>query len=162
MLSYQAVDHSTLTPVDPKIFKSQKGTEPDEPGLIEALSIPQYEQWTESMTEEITILIKRRTWDVIQKYEVTDGVNIIPGTWAFKCKHFPDWSFQKFKAWFCVRGDIMKELYDIPMNTYDPVLQWYMVMLMMFLNCIMGLNTISTEFRNAFAQADLKQIVYLQ
>ena len=56
----------------------------------------------------------------------------------------------------------MKGISDVPMNTYDPVLHWSMVMLMMFLNCIMGLNTKSTEFRNAFSQADLKQLVYLQ
>ena len=51
-LSYQAVDHGTLTPVDTMIFKSKKSTDPDEPGLIEALSSPQYEQWNKSITEK--------------------------------------------------------------------------------------------------------------
>ena len=37
MLAYQAVDYGTLTPVDTKIFKVKKGTDPYEPGLIEAL-----------------------------------------------------------------------------------------------------------------------------
>ena len=40
MLVYQAVNHGNLTHVDPTIFKAKKGTDPDELGLIEALSIP--------------------------------------------------------------------------------------------------------------------------
>ena len=42
MLAYQAVDHGILTPVDPAIFKAQKGTDPYEPVIIEALNSPQY------------------------------------------------------------------------------------------------------------------------
>ena len=45
MLAYQSVDHGTLTPVDTAIFKVKKGTDPDEPGLIESLNSPQSEQW---------------------------------------------------------------------------------------------------------------------
>ena len=58
MLAYQEVYPGTLTPVYPTIFKSKRGTDPDEPGLIEALSIPQYEQWNKFMKEEITNLVK--------------------------------------------------------------------------------------------------------
>ena len=57
MLAYQAVYHGTLTPVDPTILKSKKGTDPDEPGLVEALISPQFEQCTKAMTEEITNLV---------------------------------------------------------------------------------------------------------
>ena len=72
MLAYQSVDHGNLTPVYPTIFKAEKVTYPDEPSLIEALSIPQSERWTESMTEEIANLVKRWIWDVIHKYEVPE------------------------------------------------------------------------------------------
>ena len=54
--AYQAVDHGTLTPVDPTIFKVQQGADPDELSLIDSLSIPQSEQWTKAMTEEISNL----------------------------------------------------------------------------------------------------------
>ena len=33
------------------------------------------------------------------------GVNVIPSTWAFKVKRYPDGRFRKFKSRFCVRGD---------------------------------------------------------
>ena len=88
ILAYQAVDHGTPTPVDPTIFKDKKGTDPYETGLIEALSSPQHEQCTKAMTEEITNLVKGRTWDLIHKSEVPEGAKIIPGTWDFKFKNF--------------------------------------------------------------------------
>ena len=48
------------------------------------------------------------------------------------------------------------------MNTYDNVVQWYTVRLMLFLTCIMVLNTQETDFGNVFAQSKLRQPVYLQ
>ena len=114
------------------------------------------------MTEEITNLVKQRTWYLIQKFEVPEGAKIISGTWDFKWKLFTDGGFWKSKARFCVRGDIQKRLSDVPMNTYATVVQWFMVRLILFLTCIMGLKTQETNSSNAFSQAELKQPVYLQ
>ena len=159
MLAYQALNKGTLTTVDPTIFKAKMGIDPNEPSLIEALSSPHSEQWTKAMTEEVINIVKRQTWDVIRTSEAPEGSNIIPGTCAFKWKSFHDGSFIKFKAQFCVRGDIHKMLSDVPMNTYDTVVRWYKVRLMMFLTCIMELKTQATDFRNAFAQSKLKKPV---
>ena len=41
-------------------------------------------------------------WTVV---EIKDDMNVLPSTWAFKCKHFPDGIIKKFKAIFCARGD---------------------------------------------------------
>ena len=50
-LSYQVVDHGTLTPVGSRIYKAKKFADPYDYGLVEALNIHQSEQWTKSMTE---------------------------------------------------------------------------------------------------------------
>ena len=50
----------------------------------------------------------------------------------------------------------------MPMNTYDPVVQWYTVMLMLVLTYIMVLKNQVPDFSNAFSQAKLNQPVYLQ
>ena len=92
------------------------------------------------MTKEITNLVKRRTWGIIQKSEVPEGSKIILGTWDIKCNNFLDGSFQKFKAWFCVRGDIQKRLSDVPINNCAPVVQWSTVRLVLVLTCIIGLK----------------------
>ena len=77
MLSYQELDHSNLTPVEHTLSKSKKGTDPYESVLIEAIISPQYEQWTKATPEEITNVVKLRTWYVFQKSEVTKGANAV-------------------------------------------------------------------------------------
>ena len=86
----------------------------------------------------------------MDKYELPDGARIIPGTWAFKCKHFTDGGYQKFKARLCVRGYIYKRIYNVPMHTFAPLLQWSTVKLILVLTCIMVLKTQATDFRNDF------------
>ena len=110
--------------------------------------------WTVDQSHDILnkkFIVKRRTWDAIQKYELPEGAKIISGTWDLKCKRFPHGSFWRFKAQFCVRGYIQKRICYVPMNAYAPVLQCSVVRLMLVLTCAMGLNTQATDFRNYFA-----------
>ena len=67
----------------------------------------------------------------------------------------PDWTIRKFKARYCVRGDIQKRLSPKPLNSYSPVVQWATVRLMLILQCILGLQSQSIDFTNSFAQADI-------
>ncbi len=41
-------------------------------------------------------------WDVVDH---ENDMNIINGTWAFKCKQFPNGTVKNFKARFCAHGD---------------------------------------------------------
>ena len=143
-------------------FKAYKESTPDEPTLMEALSSPKAEDWGEAMEEEVDNLEKRKTWTVIPKSSVPKKAQVIPSTWAFKCKRFPDGSFRKFKARFCVRGDVQKRKTDEPMNTFAPVVQWSTVRFMLVLSSILNLDTLATDFSNAFAQAELDHPVYLK
>ena len=58
-------------------------------------------------------------------------------------------------ARYCVRGDIQKRLSPKPLNSYSPVVQWATVRLMSILQYILGLQSQSIDFTNAFAQADI-------
>ena len=40
-----------------------------------------------------------------------------------------------------------------PLNSYSPVVQWAKVRLMLIFQCIIGLQSQSIEFKNAFIQA---------
>jgi hypothetical protein len=42
-------------------------------------------------------------WDLVYSEDWME--NILPSTWAFKLKRFPDGLAKKYKARFCVRGD---------------------------------------------------------
>ena len=96
----------------------------------------------------------RDTRKIVSRKSVADH-NVLPGTWYFKCKRKPDWTIRKFKARYCVRGDTQKILSPKPLNSYPPVVQWSKVMLMLILQCILGLQSQSIDFTNAFSQADI-------
>ncbi len=48
-------------------------------------------------------------WDVVER---EDDMNVINGTWAFKCKQFPNGTVKKFKACFCACKDQQLEGID--------------------------------------------------
>ena len=77
--------------------------------------------------------------------------NVLPGTCSFKCKRKPDWTIRKFNARHCVRGYIQNRLSPKPLNSYSPVVQWVAVGLMLILQCFLGLQSQSIDFKNAFA-----------
>ena len=67
-------------------------------------------------------------------------MNILPSTWAFKLKRFPDGTVKKFKGRFCARGDKKIEGIDF-FETYSPVVQWTTIRLMLILECVLGLHS---------------------
>ena len=106
------------------------------------------------MDDEIQSLIRRERWDIVLRKSFSDH-NVLPVTWSFKCKRKPDWTIRKFKAQYCVRGDIQKRLSPKALNSYYTVVQWATVRLMLILQCILGLQSQSIDFTNAFAQVDI-------
>ena len=61
------------------------------------------------MEEEIKTLEAKESLEIVER---KPHMNVLPSTWAFKCKRFPDGSVRKIKARFCVRGDRQKEGVD--------------------------------------------------
>ena len=102
------------------------------------------------MDDEIKSLMRRDTWEIVLSKSVADH-SVIPGTWSFKCKRKTDWKIRTFKVQYCVIGDIQNRLSPKPLNSYSPVVQWATVRLMLILQCILGLQSQSIDFINAFA-----------
>ena len=74
---------------------------------------------------------------------------------VLKFKSKTDCTISKFKAQYCVRGDLQRRLSHEPLNSYYTVVQWDKVRLMLIFQCILGLQSQSIDFTNAFAQADI-------
>jgi hypothetical protein len=53
----------------------------------------------------------------------TPEMNLLPNTWAFKIKRYPDGSVKKFMAKICVQGDCQKEGID-SFEMWMPVVHW--------------------------------------
>ena len=69
---------------------------------MQATNGPFSREYWEAACIEIETLEKMDAWSIEEK---TPEMNVLPSTWAFNCKRFPDGLVKKFKARFCARGD---------------------------------------------------------
>ena len=129
------------------------GTQADNPNWMQAMNGPFAEEYWEAACIEVETLEKMEAWDVVEQ---EPGMNILPSTWAFKCKRFPDGLIKKFKARFCARGDRQKEGIDY-FETYAPVVQWTTIRLMLILECLLGLKSKQGDVTCAFLHAHLEE-----
>ena len=81
--------------------------------------------------------------------------NTVPGTWVFKIKCKPDGSLSKFKARFCVRGDLQSKDHLAVEDVCAPAVSWATIRLLLVSTQRLGLKTLHLDFSNAFAQADM-------
>ena len=159
--------YSGLDAIHPMIGSSNlsafatKGTDPDTPTYEQAMASDQREEFEKAMEKEIADLSRRGTFTLIKRSDLPSGANLLPGTWAFKVKRFPDGRIRKYKARFCVRGDRQVEGIDYD-KTYAPVVQWSTVRLLMTLSVALGLKTKQVDFDLAFAQAELDEDIFLE
>ena len=142
-----------------------KLNDPDMPSYADAVSGEHANEYILAMKKEIRQLIKQKTWTPLYRREVPlseSGTKrpILRGTWAFKLKRYPDGSPMKFKARYCVRGDLQREGIDY-FETYAPVVQWSTVRLILTLILSNNWVTKQVDYTNAFAQAVLKEEVYI-
>ena len=92
-------------------FAAGKNKDEDSPSYFKAMTGPYEEQFREAMNKEIEGLVKRKTWDLVSKGSIgkeNPKGELLLNTWAFKVKRHTDYSIRKFKARFCVRGDVQK------------------------------------------------------
>ena len=152
---------------DPRAYAAKhKINDPDMPTYTNALSGPHAEEYMAAMKKEVKQLIKQKTWTAMHRKNVpttSKGQSrpILKGTWAFKLKRLPDGSPSKFKARYCVRGDLQREGIDY-FETYAPVVQWSTVRLLLTLILSNNWTTKQVDYTNAFAQATLNEEVYIE
>ena len=125
----------------------------DNPNWREAMRGEFADQYWEAAKVEIQTLEGMNSWEVVKR---TVEMNVLPGTWAFKCKRFPDGLIKKFKARFCARGDKQIEGVDF-FETYAPVVQWTTVRLMLILEVLLDLKSKQGDVTAAFLHAEMKE-----
>ena len=129
---------------EPTILSTMANAQ-DNPSWEEAMNGPDKKRYWEACKKEIKTLIKMDPWDVVKR---EDWMNIIPSTWAFKCKRFPNGSVRKLKARFCARGDRQIEGIDYFL-TFAPVVNWQTVRIMLALSIVLGLLTKQVDYTAA-------------
>jgi hypothetical protein len=130
-----------------------KANAEDSPNWGQAMNGPKKDGYQHAMDMEMDILQEKEAWEEVDR---TPDMNVIPSTWAFHCKRFPDGLIRKLKARFCVRGDCQKEGVDF-FDTYAPVVSWTTVRLLLIISIVLGLATKQVDYTAAFVQAKLDE-----
>jgi hypothetical protein len=88
------------------------------------------------------------------------GKNVLPSTWAFKIKRYPDGRVKKFKACFCAHGDHQQEGIDY-FETWAPVVQWSTVRIVMILGLKLKLILVQCNITAAFIYGRVTEDIYV-
>jgi Reverse transcriptase (RNA-dependent DNA polymerase) len=148
---------------DPSVYAAvyNKNIGADTYKYHQALLLPDWEKFQAAAVEEIQTLESMGTWMEVDRSSVPQQKRILGGTWVFKRKRTPEGVITKYKARFCVRGDQQEAGVDY-FDTYAPVTMWSTVRTMFVLSIICNLHTVQVDYTNAFAQAKLKEDVYIE
>ena len=125
----------------------------DNPNWREAMNGPLADGWWEACRIEIATLEGMDAWTVVDK---TPDKKVLPSTWAFKIKRYPDGLVKKLKARFCARGDQQVEGIDF-FETYAPVVQWTTIRTMLILEVLLGLKSKQGDVTAAFLHGRLEE-----
>ena len=148
-----SMEHLTINWLHPLILAAKaRGNDADNPNWFQAMNGPFAQEYWEAACLEIETLERMESWEVVER---EDEMNILPSTWAFKCKRYPDGLIKKFKARFCARGDRQLEGIDY-FETYAPVVMWVTIRLLLILECLLGLVSKQGDVECAFLHAHLE------
>ena len=86
----------------PTAFKAANKSDPDSPNFMEAITGEHSEEYLEAMGIEMQALQRAVTWDIVPRSQVPRTTNVLPLTWVYKLKRYPDGCPRKFKAQLCV------------------------------------------------------------
>jgi hypothetical protein len=141
--------------IDPRLLVARSPASKhnkDNPSWDTATKGPfQAEFWQAMHVELNTLANEFKCWDLVP---CLPHMNILPSTWAFKIKWFPDGTVKKFKARFCARGNHQKEGIDF-FETRAPVVQWSTIRIVMVLPVTLGLHSVQCDITAAFIHGQI-------
>jgi hypothetical protein len=143
--------NDTIKELYPGILAA-KASDEDNPSWDSSMNRPQKEGYWDAMKAELkTLTEKVHTWDIVDR---ESWMNILPSTWALKCKRYLDGLIKILKARLCARGDRQQEGVDY-FETYAPVVNWQTVSIMIIISILLDLKTIQVDYTAAFLHADI-------
>jgi Reverse transcriptase (RNA-dependent DNA polymerase) len=145
-------DHQTFEDLHPLLLQAKVNAE-DNPTWDEAMNGPLRDGYWKAAEKELQTLEAMDVWDVVDR---EPWMNVLPSTWAFKCKRFPSGEVWKLKARFCCRGDRQIDGIDFDSdNIFSPVVNWNTVRLILILSLILGLESKQVDYTAAFVHAPI-------
>jgi hypothetical protein len=143
-----------VSDIQPHILQAKASKhDTDNPSFAQAMNSANADHWWDAMeTEMQTLEDNLDCWELVER---TPDMKVLPVTWAFKLKRFPDGLAKKFKARFCVRGDMQVQGIDF-FESWSLVVNWHTVRLLMILSTKLNLHSAQADITAAFVHAHLK------
>ena len=133
-----------------------RNTDPDTYTWDEAMASPYKEEFLKAADVEIAALEDKGTWeeDLIENATT----RIVPGQWVFRIKRDAMGNIKKFKARYCLRGDLQE---DDGRDNFSPVAGWATIRSFLLLALILGWVTTTIDFSSAFVQSYLPEDMHI-
>ena len=164
------LDEDSIEYPDPSTYNSVQSTIPTSTTSKDSLKYheairepdwPEFQKAMELLIEIRTLEQLGTTWSEVPRSSVPPGKRVLGGTWVFRRKRNPEGKVIKYKARYCVRGDQQVAGEDY-FETYAPVTMWSTVRMCFILALIFSWSSMQVDYTNAFAQAILKELVYIE
>ena len=140
--------------IDVSILKAAV-SDPDTLSFDEILSDPDFDNWKMSADVEIFALIRKDVWDEVH---ISDAkTKILPATWVFCRKRSPTGEIKKYKARWCVRGDLQEGIFE----TFSPVVSWCTIRVVLIFAITHNWVLLCIDFTNVFVQATLEEPIWV-
>ena len=125
----------------------------------QAIKSRQSERWKQSMTQEITDLMKNDTWELVKRNEVKQKV--AKSKWVYKIKLNKDGSIERFKSRFVVCGYSQVKGVDYT-HSFSATLRATSMRLLLALAAGKKLKLEHFDVTNAFTQSDIDSEIYVE
>lgn len=157
LMALSTDNEGLLHGLSPLMFAAKANAD-DTPSYRDAMNGAERDGFIEAMKSEIHQLEQMKAWVIVNRPK---GKKVLPSTWAFKRKRYPDGSVRKLKARFCARGDLQVEGVDF-FDTYAPVVAWSTIRILLILAVSLGLATQQVDYTLAFVHAEIDDEIYLE
>lgn len=126
-----------------------------------ALESKQAGEWFAAMQKEHDGCLMQQVWDVVERSSLPPGANVIPVKWVFKIKTDETGKITKFKARITPKG--FKQKYGIDFfEVFANTGKYKSLRAMLSIAARRDMELRQLDVPQAFTQADLKEVVYME
>lgn len=148
-----------LTVFDNVFNTTTSSTTPPEPQTLqEALTSPEAADWMDATVSEVTSLLEKGTFEVV---DIPEGQSTVSTKWVFKRKVDAFGNFVKYKARLVAKGFLQKFNVDY-FDVFSPVTKLSTLRVLLALVAAYDLELKHVDVRTAFLNGTLDEEVYIK
>src|SRR5882724_6426721 len=125
----------------------------------EAVESPEGPLWKEAMNYELSKLKEMNTWSAIDKKDIPNEAQILPGMWVHLVKTLESGE-QRFRSQWVVRGDKQKS--DLPLSdTFTPISRITLLQILLALATVRDMRIFAWDIDSAYLHGKIQHDIYV-